>query len=78
MSVKLFDVVICVVLLILILVLVVAVSQEEENEAWINWPKLFNDCSEKVSVEEANRCAEFGYPGDDDVASLECFERCLK
>lgn len=78
MRVKLFDVVICVVLLILIVVLVVAVNQDEENESWINWPKLFNDCSEKVSLEEANRCAEFGYPEGDDEASLECFERCLE
>lgn len=67
---KIFDAVICVILLILILVLVVAVSQEEENETWINWSKLFKDCSKKVSVEEANRCAE--------LDSLECFERCLK
>ncbi|TET75437.1 MAG: hypothetical protein E3J56_00635 [Candidatus Aminicenantes bacterium] len=78
MKFRLSDILVCVVLLVCIVVLMVAVKQGDEKEDWINWPKLYTDCSEKESVEEANRCAEFGYPEGNDEASLECFERCLR
>jgi len=70
MKFRIFDIVVCIILLVCILVLVVAVNQSDEKEEWINWPKLYKDCEKKVSVEQAQYCAE--------KDSLECFERCLE
>ncbi len=70
MKIKVFDMLIICMLIVVLIFGTLAISQDKEDSEWINWAKLYRDCEKKVSVEQAQYCAE--------KDSFECFERCLR
>jgi len=69
MNLKVIDVLVLCLLIVSLIFVVLGASQDKEDSEWINWAKLYRDCEKKVSVEQAQYCAE--------KDSLECFEKCL-